>query len=63
MIDAPDDKVTSYRLPAIEGSIVGEAKANSVRDKSSAFALDMIKIHRSHVRVHEYEISRRLMRS
>ena len=63
MDDAADDRNSSYPLPATEKMIVAEAKANPVRDKSFAFALEVIKVHRALVDSHEYEISRQLVRS
>jgi len=63
MDDAPNDRSSSYPLPAIEGSFVAEAKANPVRDKSFIFALEVIKLHRALIGIHEYVISKQLMRS
>jgi len=63
MDGASDDQDTSYPLPAIENSVVAEAKANPVRDKSFAFALEVMKVHRALADSHEYEISRQLVRS
>ena len=63
MNGAPDEQNTSYPIPAVGETIVAEAKANPVRDKSFAFALEVIKINRALVEAGEYEISRQLMRS
>ena len=63
MDNAPDESISSYPLPAIEEAHVAEARANPIRDKSFAFALEVIKVHRALVQSHEYEISRQLVRS
>ncbi len=63
MNGAPDERNTSYPIPAVGETIVAEAKDNPVRDKSFAFALEVIKINRALVEAREYEISRQLMRS
>ncbi len=63
MDSASDDQNTRYPLPAMDASVVSEAKANPVRDKSFIFALEVIKLSRALVNEREYVISKQLMRS
>jgi four helix bundle protein len=63
MDGASKNQDPSYPSPAIEDSFVAEPAANPVRDKSFAFALDVITLYRALVDEREYVISKQLMRS
>ncbi len=63
MNDAPNNFEDSYPLPAIDAGIVSEKDSNPVRDKSFAFALEVIELNRALVNEREYVISKQLMRS
>ena len=63
MDGASSDGGGSYPIPTIEGWAVGEAQSNPVRDKSFAFALEVIELNRALVNEREYVISKQLMRS
>jgi len=63
MDGAPNDRGSSYPVPAIGESFVSDAQGNPVREKSFAFALEIIKICRDLRECHEYEIAKQLIRS
>ncbi len=63
MNDAPNEGNSVYLFPATDGSRVTEAQTNPVRDKSFAFALEIIELHEVLTMQHEYVISKQLMRS